>query len=165
MRIDGVRVNEMSTAERERLVQDLSTRTGFDRVRIEGVDAQGRDIRLEFRSDKGLVKHETRGERGRDRAQMQAEPGADEPRDDRPFNRRDDRRVDRQEDRRMDRQVDRHEDRQREDRRIDRRLDAGQRADRIERMERLQRPSRSIVRTDPSVRNGAAEIELTVTGR
>ena len=46
---------------REQLARDLSTQFEFDRVRIRGRDAAGNRVRLEFRSDKGVVRNESRG--------------------------------------------------------------------------------------------------------
>ncbi|MEW6246502.1 MAG: hypothetical protein AB1555_07315 [Nitrospirota bacterium] len=138
-RIEGINIGTLNEVDREQLVRRLSQQTGFERVRLEGVDAGGNRVRTEFRVDKGLVRNEVKGE-GRGR------PDAGPARGDvRQEDRRDDRRLDRRLDRRDERIVDR-----REDRRIDRRgdgrverIERNQRVERVERIERIERPDRS----------------------
>src|SRR5581483_10940417 len=61
-RIEGINVGTLNAADREQLVQRLSRQTGFERVRLEGVDAGGNRVRTEFRVDKGLVKNEVKAD-------------------------------------------------------------------------------------------------------
>ena len=130
-RIEGVNVGTLSDADREQLVRRLSQQTGFERVRLEGVDAVGNRVRTEFRVDKGLVRNEVKGEgRGRPDAGLVREDGRQE-------DRREDRRLDRQLDRREDRRID-----QQGDRRVER-IERNQRVERVERVERIERSDRS----------------------
>lgn len=130
-RIEGVNVGTLSDADREQLVRRLSQQTGFDRVRLEGVDSGGNRVRTEFRADKGFVRNEVKGE-GRGR------PDAGPARGDvRQEDRREDRRLDRQLDRREDRRID-----QQGDRRVER-IERNQRVERVERIERMERSDRS----------------------
>ncbi len=130
-RIEGINVGTLNAADREQLVQRLSRQTGFERVRLEGVDAGGNRVRTEFRVDKGLVKNEVKADHsGRPDARLAQG-------DVRQENRRDDRRLDRQLDRREDRRIDRQGDRRVE------RIERNQRVEHVERIERIERPDRS----------------------
>ncbi len=130
-RIEGVNIGTLSDADRAQLVQRLSRQTGFERVRLEGVDNGGNRIRTEFRADKGLVSNEVKGEgRGRPDAGAVRTEGRQE-------DRRDDRRLERQIDRREDRRIDRQGDGRVE------RIERNQRVERVERIERIERPDRS----------------------
>lgn len=88
MRLNDVALGELGAAERERLVQGLA-RTGFDRVRLEGIDQKGDQVRLEFRADKGLLNNEIReAERGKDRGTAQVDVRYEDRREDRWLDRR-----------------------------------------------------------------------------
>lgn len=130
-RIDGIEVAALSEADREQLVQRLSRQMGFERVRLEGVDASGHRVRTEFRVDQGLVKKEVKaGHSGR----LDARPTQGDVQQE---NRREDRRLDRLLDRREDRRIDRQGDRRVE------RIERNQRIEHLERIDRPERPGRS----------------------
>ncbi len=172
LRGEGVNLAGLSDVERRELVQKLGQQTGFDRVRLAGLD---------FRSDKGLVSADSRGgNRGggghRGPGSANSGPGSlnsgsgrggDNPDGIEHDNRRvvngqnDVRREDRHEGRREDRRADRREDRRNDSgtlRGLDRAdesagehgLQARDHArdrmaitgNRIERVERVQRPER-----------------------
>jgi len=61
--VRDINIGDLTDAQRAQLAMNLSKTTGFDRVRIRGVDAQGNRIRIEFRADKGLTRNETRADR------------------------------------------------------------------------------------------------------
>lgn len=63
-RIEDLPLGSLSAGEREALARRLAEQAGLDRVRLRGVDAEGRRLRVEFRADRGIVRNEARG--GRD---------------------------------------------------------------------------------------------------
>ena len=99
VRTKNLSFGDLSAEDRARLAEDLSAQTGFDRVRLEGIDAEGNRVRTEFRSDKGLVKNEVKGGGGGgNRRGDRRDRVGDDPRD----NRHEDQRADRRENRRED---------------------------------------------------------------
>ncbi len=56
--VRDIDIGDLTAAQRAQLAMDLSKTTGFDRVRIRGVDASGNRVRVEFRADRGLVRNE-----------------------------------------------------------------------------------------------------------
>ena len=70
--VRDIDIGSLTAAQRAQLVMDLSRITGFDRVRIRGVDADGNRIRVEFRADKGLTRNEARAD-ARDRREDRRE--------------------------------------------------------------------------------------------
>ncbi len=60
LNIRDVDLGDLAAAQ---LATDLATLTGFDRVRIRGVDADGNRIRVEYRADKGLTHDQVRADR------------------------------------------------------------------------------------------------------
>jgi hypothetical protein len=155
-RLEGVSVGAVSADERAQLVRNLAAQSGFERVRLQGVDESGQAIRVEFRVDKGIVKNEIRnsGSGGGDSGHRggrgdQAVLGSNDRRQDRQ---EEDRRADRQADRREDRQADRQTDR-RGDRQADRRVDQLERAVSVDRSQRPERPER-LQRADRPERSG-----------
>ena len=56
-------MSTLTVSQRTELAQQLSQQTGFKRVRLQGIDASGNRVRVEFRADKGLVKNEVQGMR------------------------------------------------------------------------------------------------------
>src|SRR5262245_26345559 len=77
--VRDINVGDLTPEQRAQLATDLSQTTGFNRVRIRGVDAQGNRVRVEFRADKGL----TRNEGGTARTAAQAAGDGRQGRDDR----------------------------------------------------------------------------------
>jgi len=71
--VRDINIGDLTAAQRAQLAMDLSKTTGFDRVRIRGVDAQGNRIRIEFRADKGLTRNEGGDARVRQAQQDQRE--------------------------------------------------------------------------------------------
>lgn len=63
LRVRDINIGGLTDAQRAQLAMNLGKTAGFDRVRIEGVDAQGNRIRIEFRADKGLTRNEARVDR------------------------------------------------------------------------------------------------------
>jgi len=66
LNIRDIELGELAAAQ---LATDLATLTGFDRVRIRGLDAEGNRIRVEYRAEKGLTHDQVRADRrgGRER--------------------------------------------------------------------------------------------------
>lgn len=120
-RIENINVGTLSATERAQLAQRLSEQTGFDRIRIGGVDADGNRVRIESRGDKGLVRNGAR-DGGKSIAQ-------------------EDRNEARQEDRQVNRREDLREDRVEPREKVER-IEQIERRERFERPERFDRPSR-----------------------
>jgi hypothetical protein len=145
-RVEGADLTGLTAAQRADLARTLS-QTGFDRVRVEGVDADGKRVRTEFRADRGLVKNVVQGSGNLARGADDARRAADDS-----GVRREDRRADRQDDSRADSgsnrgSVDRSGSSERVTNASDRqergqRPDRGERPNRPERSERADRPDR-----------------------
>lgn len=121
LNVRDIDIGDLAAAQ---LAADLANTTGFDRVRIRGVDAEGNRIRVEFRADKGLTHEQIRADRRGGRS------GRDMAREDRSGH--GGARAER---------VARSDRIEREDR-PDRSGPSG-RVERVERVERMERPDRS----------------------
>lgn len=62
-RIEDVNIGNLSAAQRAELARRLAAQSGFERVRIRGVDENGQRVRIELREGRGIVRNEARGER------------------------------------------------------------------------------------------------------
>lgn len=134
-RLEGISVGAIGADERAELLRNLATQSGFERVRLQGVDQSGQAVRVEFRVDKGVVKNEVRGDGGGNGGNRGR--GGDQPAivsNDRREDRQADRRIDRREDRQADRRV------EQVDRTVS--LDRSQQPERPERPQRVDRPER-----------------------
>lgn len=80
LNVRDIDIGDLAAAQ---LATDLATLTGFDRVRIRGVDAEGNRVRVEFRADKGLTHEQIRADRRGGRAERVARGDRIE-REDRP---------------------------------------------------------------------------------
>lgn len=81
-RIEGIDLGTLTPAQRADLARQLATQAGLDRLRIQGTDANGARVRVEFRGDRGIVKNEASGtRRGERMARLDtgSRGGADRP--------------------------------------------------------------------------------------
>ena len=73
MTVEGLPFGQLDSEARAHLVRALNVDTGFDRIRLEGIDADGNLVRREFWPGEGAVTTHTRGPVGsRDERQIQA---------------------------------------------------------------------------------------------
>jgi hypothetical protein len=61
-RMDDLRLGALTAREREELARRIADQAGLDRLRLRGVDAEGRRFRVELRADRGIVRNEARDE-------------------------------------------------------------------------------------------------------
>ncbi len=73
MTVEGLPFGQLDSDARAHLVRTLNVETGFDRIRLEGIDADGNRVRTEFWPGKGDVATHTRGSVGsRDEREIHA---------------------------------------------------------------------------------------------
>ena len=150
LRVEDINFNNMSAVQRAELAQQLVQQTGFDRVRIQGIDADGKRVRTEFRSDGGLVADVMQGsgnlakpaEAGPSQsgARQQREDRQSERQLDRPGNRPDDRRGDGVSSADRPQRMERAEKAERPEN-VER-SERVERPDKVERAERVERPEK-----------------------
>jgi hypothetical protein len=134
-RMEDLRLGALTAREREELARRIADQAGLDRLRLRGVDAEGRRFRVEFRADRGIVRNEARDEHNERDKHERADKKEREDKHERAEKRE---RMDKHE------RAGKHERAERGERpeRIAR-AERVERAERSERAERVDRPDRS----------------------